>query len=315
MFEEYPELVQLFPFGGDDIDPQTGKLVLNARTKAHVRAHATAVMRVVGTSVAGLTSIDELIPRLRQVGATHKTVGVQAMHYDILFRHLMRAIREEVGPDNWDQETEDAWDQAFTSISDLIKRPSTRLGTEPLRGWGIVMLVACAYFMLVTPFRFAGFLYGRPNMVTLLNILDASAALVLAIDLAVYFIQTKLGARRNVFVEEGKTSFGRSMRLFFVKMTHSFRMDRWVPWPSTDIKVLLSFLLQWMFVRGSICSQVGLHWSQLLGLIRLVTAARVNHFLQCAENNALLEQKLDADRQLHLNIAKLFFRLAFITHV
>ena len=60
-------------------------------------------MRVVGTSVAGLTSLEDLVPRLRQVGATHKTVGVQSMHYDILFRHLMRAIRDEVGRDNWDQ--------------------------------------------------------------------------------------------------------------------------------------------------------------------------------------------------------------------
>ena len=190
MFQEYPELIKLFPFGADDIDPKTGTLILNNRTKAHVRAHATAVMRVVGTSVAGLTSLEELVPRLRQVGATHKTVGVQSMHYDILFRHLMRAIRDEVGPDNWDQETEDAWDQAFTSISDLIKRPSTRLDTEPLRGWGIVMLVACVYFMFVTPFRFAGFLYGRPRMVTLLNILDGVAALVLAIDLTIDFAQS-----------------------------------------------------------------------------------------------------------------------------
>ncbi len=323
MFQEYPELIQLFPFGEDDIDQTKGTLILNNRTKAHVRAHATAVMRVVGTSVAGLTSLEELVPRLRQVGTTHKTVGVQNMHYDILFRHLMRAIRDEVGPENWDQETEDAWDQAFTSISDLIKRPSTRLETEPLRGWGIVMLVACVYFMFMTPFRLAGFLYGRPRMMTLLNILDGIAALVLAIDLTIDIVQSRLRGRRSeVPGGESRPSqdqrgilFGKYLRLSVVKMLHLYRMDRWVPWPSMDVKVLLSFPLQWMFVRGSICSQVGLHWTQLFGLLRLVTAFRVNHFLQCAENNALLEQRLDPDRQLYLNMAKLLFRLAFITHV
>ena len=323
MFQEYPELIQLFPFADDDIDSKTGTLILNNRTKAHVRAHATAVMRVVGTSVAGLTSLEDLVPRLRQVGATHKTVGVQSMHYDILFRHLMRAIRDEVGPDNWDQETEDAWDQAFTSISDLIKKPSTRLETEPLRGWGIVILVACTYFMFVTPFRFAGFLYGRARMVMLFNILDGMAALVLAIDLAIDFVQSRIRERRPESPggqdkrSQGERGilFGKSMRQSIVKMLHKNQMDRWVPWPSMDVKVLLSFPLQLMFVRCSVCDQVGLHWTQLLGLLRLITVFRVNHFLQCAENNALLNQKLDPDRQLHLNLGKLLFRLAFITHV
>ena len=104
---------------------------------------------MVGTCVAGLTSIEELVPRLRNVGATHKIVGVQSMHYDILYRHLISAIREEVGKD-WDAETENAWEQAFLSITDLIKRPSKRLETEPLQGWGVVMLLACLYFTLVT---------------------------------------------------------------------------------------------------------------------------------------------------------------------
>lgn len=135
MFDEYPEIVKIFPFGEDSINPRTGKFVMSEQTKKHVRAHAIAVMRVVGTCVAGLTKIEDLIPRLRTVGATHKTVGVQPIHYDILYKHLIRAIRDEVGPDNWNQETEDAWEQAFLSISDMIKRPSKRLETEPLRGW------------------------------------------------------------------------------------------------------------------------------------------------------------------------------------
>lgn len=186
------------------------------------------------------------------------------------------------------------------------------------------MLIACAYFMVVTPFRFAGFLYGRPTVLILLNMLDALAALVMALDLMMDFIQTKLRVRRivNVDSSSASTSWSNSIRrvifrqrLSIVKKLEWYRMDRWVPWPTLDLKVLISFPLQWVFVRSSICAKVGLHWTELFGLLRVLTAARVLHFMQCAENNALLRQKLNADRQLQLRVAKLLFRLAFIIHL
>ena len=364
MFKENPELVELFPFGDDSVSV-TGLLRVNDRTKAHVRAHAIAVMRVVGTCVAGLTKIEDLIPRLRSVGATHKTVGVQPHHYDILYKHLVKAIRDEVGPDNWDQETEDAWEQAFLSISDMIKRPSKRLETEPLRGWGVIMLVACTYFMIVTPFRFAGFLYGHDNMVVLLNILDSLAAFVMAIDMVVNVVQTKLrvGHITNILDREKelesqslqekfrqdfpnettipsdailerfyqsdttlkrrrRKSFKQKLlfyyyrkRVVLYRKLQALKMDRWVPWPALDARVLISFALQWMYIPTSICAQIGLHWTQLFGLIRVLCATRVWHFMQCAENNALIEQRLDGARQVQIRVIRLLLVLAFIIHI
>jgi hypothetical protein len=99
------------------------------------------------------------------------------------------------------------------------------------------------------------------------------------------------------------------------KTLRRYRMDRWVPWPSLDIKVLVSFSLQRLFVHSSLCARLGLHWTQLFGLLRISCASRVLHFIQCAENNSLLRQKLDADRQLTLRVVKLLIQLAFITHV
>ena len=93
MFDEYPDLLHLFPFSDDAYDEHGRLKKLNKSVRLHIRAHASAVMRVVGTSVAGLTNIEDLVPRLRAVGATHKTVGVQSFHYDILFRHLVNAIK------------------------------------------------------------------------------------------------------------------------------------------------------------------------------------------------------------------------------
>ena len=145
--------------------------------------------------------------------------------------------------------------------------------------------------MFVTPFRFAGFLYGRAKMVMLFNILDGMAALVLAIDLAIDFVQSRIRGRRpespggqdKRSQGEREILFGKSMRQSIIKMLHENQMDRWVPWPSMDVKVLLSFPLQWMFVRCFVCDQVGLHWTQLLRLLRLITVFRVNHFLQGAQ--------------------------------
>lgn len=264
-------------------------------------------------------------------------VGVQNMHYDILYRHLIQAIRDEVGSGNWDQETEDAWEQAFLSITDLIKSPSKRLDTEPLRGWGIVMLSACIYFTIVTPFRFAGFYIGHANVIMFLDSLDLLAALIMLFDLMVDLIQSKfllgkkhLTPRNDADDDSSVDSWlrrrrSKAARSFLqaasknhramINRLQTWEMDRWVPWPSLDIRVLLSFVLQGIFYRGSLCSSPGLHWTQLFGLLRVSCVSRVMHFLQCAENNALLDQKLDSERQLILRVTKLLVRLAFITHV
>lgn len=346
MFEDHPELVQLFPFGDDVIDSKTGALKLNARVRKHVRAHAAAVMRTVGSCVAGLTSLEELVPRLRSVGATHKMVGVQSMHYNILYRHLIAAIRDDVGPDFWDEDTEDAWLAAYGSISELIQRPSRRLETEPLKGWGIVMLLANVYFTLVTPFRFAGFYVGHLQVIRLLDTLDIICAMIMGWELFIWWTQTKLRVSRDRFIADATTvtsddEFSMSSGLLDIpwfrrqrwrlwdffnrfrdrkrrQLLHhvkQLKMDRWVAWPSLDVRVLLSFALQRAFYHGSLCSSPGLHWTQLFGLLRVTCASRVVHFVQCAENNFLLQQKLDADRQATMRIFKLLVRLAFMTHV
>jgi hemoglobin-like flavoprotein len=334
MFEDYPDLIQLFPFGQDNIDYRTGRLKMNTCTRAYVRAHASAVMRIIGTAVAG--KVEQLVPRLRNIGATHKTVGVQNMHYVILCRHLVSVIREEVGPEIWNQDTEDAWEQAFVSFTDLIKRPSKRLETEPLLGWGAVMMVACAFFTLVTPVQCAGFFSGCPNIILILDFLDFLAAMVMLLDLLIDTVQTKFRVSKSRFIDtvfdsNDKRDDTRELksvaaihlvggwvskhRKFIFKILRQYRMDRWVPWPSLDIRVLVSFLFQRLFVQSSLCTRLGLHWTQLFALLRISCASRVLHFIQCAENTSVLRQKLDADRQLSLRVFNLLFQLAFITHV
>lgn len=229
------------------------------------------------------------------------------------------------------------------------------------RSKGIIMLLSCSYFMLVTPFRFAGFLYGHANMVILLDTLDALAASTMAIDMVINFIQTKLRIGNITQILEAEEnmeldmlrrrfrrefpnddlpsvavlkqfykanrpglfkSFRKSVLMFYYRRRvaiygalQSLRMDRWVPWPALDARVLISFPLQWMYMPTSICAQVGLHWTQLFGMIRFLTVTRVWHAMLCAENNALIEQQLDANRQVQIRVTKLLLALALIIHI
>lgn len=299
MFNEDPESLRLFPFEGDYVYDDTGRLKINRHMETHLRAHASAIMRVVGTCVAGLNSIDDLVSKLRTIGKTHRQAGVQEQHYQLMYRHLISTLRDEIGS-SWDQETEDAWEQAFASISDLMKRPSTRLETEPLEGWGIYMAIACLYLMIFTPFRLAGFLYERPYLQVMFDILDVCAALVVAADLGIDIVQSKLKPH------------AKKSRLIRRLVRIVRRLEPWVPWPRNDAEVLVSFLLQGVY---QLRPGIGLHWTHLLGLIRVVTGVRVMHFLQCAENKALFDRKLDAAKQAQVRMIKLLFKLCFITHL
>ena len=232
--------------------------------------------------------------------------------------------------------------QAFLSITDLIKKPSKRLETEPIRGWGIVMIISCVYFTIVTPFGVAGFYIGRSRVIFLFDLLDSLCVLVMLFDFIMDVIQSRLRIGKKHFIDlddatedSDSTSNTRHFWMFrnhsavaksvtrtmsrnrrrLMKLLQKWEMDRWVPWPSLDLRVFASFALQGMFYRGSLCSTPGLHWTQMFALLRLSCASRVLHFLQCAENNALLGQTLDVERQLTLRVVKLLVRLAFITHV
>ena len=87
--------------------------------------------------------------------------------------------------------------QAYHTIVDLIKRPSKKLETEPVRGWGAVVLVACTYFSLVTPIRFAGFFIGFHNAILALDALDLLCASVMIIDLAMDAVQNRFHQRQQ----------------------------------------------------------------------------------------------------------------------
>jgi hemoglobin-like flavoprotein len=99
VFEERPDMLQFFHFGGVDITRQNMPPAL--------RNHAMKVMKAIGFCVSGLAALDSLIPTLRSLGEVHMTAGVLEEHYEIIFNHLMDAIAAELGPEEWDADTRD----------------------------------------------------------------------------------------------------------------------------------------------------------------------------------------------------------------
>jgi len=111
LFEERPDLLELFRFGGIALNADNSNNNSDSDGNRHqqghqlppaLKNHALIVMETLGECVAGLTQLDEIVPKLRAIGKVHEGAGVRDEHYDVLFKHLMEAIAAELGPDDWD---------------------------------------------------------------------------------------------------------------------------------------------------------------------------------------------------------------------
>lgn len=79
LFEEHPELLELFHFGGTDLSTATS-------LPAPLKLHALVVMQTLGECVSGKVKVEDLVPKLRAIGQAHATSGVQDYHYPIMLR-------------------------------------------------------------------------------------------------------------------------------------------------------------------------------------------------------------------------------------
>lgn len=66
--------------------------------------------------VQHLRSPDEVLPRLRQLGAKHVEYGAQAEHYPVVCEELVLAMGE-VAAESWDEEIERDWRNALHLVS------------------------------------------------------------------------------------------------------------------------------------------------------------------------------------------------------
>jgi hemoglobin-like flavoprotein len=322
VFDERPDFLELFRFGGATFPRnEHGQRDIPAPLKKH----ALTVMKTIGECVSGLSRFEDLVPKLRSMGQVHATVGVQSHHYDVVLRHLIDAIAAELGPDEWDGETRDAWELAFRSIIGVIKHPNELLQLEPLEGWGMANALACLYITLYTPFRMAGFTARHDVVEDTFNVFTSLATACLALDMATGWIVEQLPNTRSFSNQSKHPPWRQTVDrwLFPIKFRtkrffRSLKMERWSSWPLMDFVALSSFPLQYagsLFLGYNASrSAAGVHWTYMFGLLRLACGARVLHFLHCAENNLMLRRRTNESERSALRIAKLLMTMLTFVH-
>ena len=120
VFDKHPDLLELFPFGHVES-------LHELRNSKLLQSHAAGVMNTVGGAVAGLSNMNDLIPKLQHLGRIHTLVGVQPEHYDWLYHILVDTIHKHVGNSRWSDETQEAWETCYTTITWVMKDPSRHL--------------------------------------------------------------------------------------------------------------------------------------------------------------------------------------------
>ena len=320
LFEEHPQAADLFNFGG--------KLALGEGEAPVVpkslRVHARKVMEAVGACVGGLTHLPDLVPILRTLGAFHDSLGVQHFHYDVVYKHLMDAMEAEIGPKAFDQDTREAWEIVYRSLTQVMKHPNAVLQMEPLEGWGICNAIACCYLVIFTPLQMAGLTWGNAYWNLKFQTFTTLATIVLLLDMLSHRVAAmvrpkashNLGSRSPLRQKLDKMLFPIKFRT--TRFLRKLQMERWTKWHGMETVVLLSFPLQYV---GALFPSynpvaVGVHWTYLFGLFRLAAASRVIHAVGCAENNLLLRRRQIDPQELSLiRMVKLITFMLVVIHV
>ena len=169
IFQKYPEIKQLFPFGMD-IEDMTVEEIRNCK---RLQLHAYKVMETLASVVGGLQDFQALIPALRELGLRHITWGILPEHYDMIFDTLIDTIAKRVMLSNtagiaddamtmliWTKETREAWEICYDAIKSVMKDPKSSKHLELEHGmewgdWGLYHTLSCLYFCLATPYRIA----------------------------------------------------------------------------------------------------------------------------------------------------------------
>ncbi|MBT5498429.1 MAG: hemin receptor [Alphaproteobacteria bacterium] len=104
-----------------EIDPTTRPLF----RATDLAAQRRKLMDIIGTVVGKLEQIEELLPTVEALGARHVAYGVEDRHYDSVGAALLWTLEQGLG-NQWTTETGEAWGQAYTLLSDVMRNAGTK---------------------------------------------------------------------------------------------------------------------------------------------------------------------------------------------
>jgi hemoglobin-like flavoprotein len=81
------------------------------------------LMAMLGTVVAQLDRLGELLPAVEQLGRRHAGYGVEDAHYETVGEALLGTLRAGLG-DDLSREAEEAWAVAYTTLAGVMKQAS-----------------------------------------------------------------------------------------------------------------------------------------------------------------------------------------------
>ena len=109
LFVIQPSFRAMFP---TDLTEQRGKL-----------------MKTLALAVAGLKSVDKVVPALKSMGRRHVAYGVEDWHYDVVGSALIWTLEQGLGADFTD-EVREAWVTTYTIVASVMKEAAAQAIAE-----------------------------------------------------------------------------------------------------------------------------------------------------------------------------------------
>ncbi|MFQ6652734.1 hypothetical protein Gotur_024458 [Gossypium turneri] len=89
-----------------------------------LKAHAVKVFKMTCESAIQLREKGEVVvadTTLKYLGTVHVKSGVKDPHFEVVKEALLRTIKEAIGEDKWNEEMNNAWDEAYDQLAEAIK--------------------------------------------------------------------------------------------------------------------------------------------------------------------------------------------------
>ena len=92
--------------------------------KGDVKEQARKLMSMVTLVVSKLEKLDTVINEVKALGARHNKYGTKPEHYALVGQSLIWTLSKGLG-DRWNKETEDAWTEAYSILSNAMVNAQT----------------------------------------------------------------------------------------------------------------------------------------------------------------------------------------------
>lgn len=104
-----------------ELDPELKPLF-----KGDIKEQGKKLMAVLGTAVAGLDNLEQLVPVVQELGKRHVGYGVKDEHYATVAEALLFTLEKGLGED-FTPETQEAWVTVYTILADVMTKAAAEV--------------------------------------------------------------------------------------------------------------------------------------------------------------------------------------------